>query len=135
MPLPQTALSTTIATLKAKYAAAVSADPAKLKLLLKGKPLADVKTLAELGIKPHDGGEQGGEEGGEVVITVMLMAGATVGGASAETEMKDDDAKVRLLEQDSFWKELGAFLTQKLGAAEVEEDPGKVLTAFRSAWK
>ena len=100
---------------------------------MKGRPLVDVKTLAELGIKPHDGGEQGGEEEeeSEVVITVMLMAGATVGGASAE----DVNAKVRLLEQDSFWKELGAFLTQKLGGAEVEEDPGKVLAAFRSAWK
>ena len=131
MLLPQTALSTTIATLKAKYAAAVSTDPAKLKLLLKGRPLVDVKTLAELGIKPRDGGEQGGEEEDEVVITVMLMAGATVGGASAE----DASAKVRLLEQDAFWKELGAFLAQKLGGAEVEEDPGKVLAAFRSAWK
>jgi len=78
-------------------------------------------------------GKAGWRRGGcEVVITVMLMAGATVGGTGAEDAA---NAKARLLEHDSFWKELGAFLTQKLGGAEVEEDPGKVLAAFRSAWK
>ena len=93
-----------------------------MKLLLKGKPLADVKTLGELGLK----------EGEEATVTAMLMGSAA---ASSDVEMKEAPAKTKALAEDAFWKELGAFLEKRLGGADIEEDPKEVLKAFRGAWK
>lgn len=128
LTLAGTSLSTTVATLKAKYCASLpgSADPSKLKLLLKGKPLSDVKTLSELGFA----------DGEEATITAMLMAG---GGASAAptpvaSPPPAEKECVRLLEQEAFWKDLEKWLQVRLGKKEVEEDPKEVLAAFRKAW-
>jgi hypothetical protein len=128
LPLPSTPLSTTVATLKTKYAASINVpDYSKLKLLLKGKPLSDLKTLGELGFKAD----------GDGTITVMLMGGLSPAApgspVTVEAEMKE--AKTKLLAGDTFWKDLKDFLEQRLRKEEVEEDPEKVFDAFRRAWK
>jgi len=105
-----------------------------VKLLLKAKPLSDVKTLSELGFA----------DGDEVTITTMLMPGKASAApepvafppppaTAPEVEMKD--VKTRVLAGEGFWKELSVFLQERLGKEGVAEDPEKVLAAFRAAWK
>ncbi|KAF8543435.1 hypothetical protein BDD12DRAFT_212398 [Trichophaea hybrida] len=130
LTLPSVALSTTVTTLKHKYAASMNADPARVKLLLKSKPLSDVKTLSELGFA----------DGDEVTITTMLMPGKAGDAAppppsAAAPEVEMNDVKTRVLAGEGFWKELGVFLQERLGKEEVVEDPEKVLAVFRAAWK
>jgi hypothetical protein len=129
LSLPSIPLSTTVASLKQKYLATLPAgtDPAKLKLLLKGKPVSDVKTLAELGFK----------DGEEATITIMFMGPLPAPSAPSsppvpEVEMKDSKAKA--LAQEEFWEALKVFLEEKLGSEDVEEDPKKVLAVFKAAW-
>ncbi|KAF8245944.1 hypothetical protein K440DRAFT_645482 [Wilcoxina mikolae CBS 423.85] len=131
LTLPSVALSTTVTTLKHNYAASVNVDPTRVKLLLKSKPLSDVKTLSELGFV----------DGDEVSITTMLMPGKageavpTPPPPAAVPEVEMKDVKTQVLAEEGFWKELGIFLQERLGKEEVAEDPEKVLAAFRAAWK
>jgi hypothetical protein len=96
-----------------------------MKLLLKAKPLADVKTIGELGL------------GDGAVITVMLMAGGAGASPSIPAEgekVEEEKTKVKALGQAQFWEELKSFLEERLGE-ETEEQPEEVLRAFRKAWK
>ncbi|KAA8894064.1 hypothetical protein FN846DRAFT_454768 [Sphaerosporella brunnea] len=135
LSLPSIPLSTTVASLKQKYLATLPAgtDTSKLKLLLKGKPVSDVKTLSELGFK----------DGEDVTITVMLMGGAAAAAPPAssssppvpEVDMKEPPNKTKALSQEAFWEDLKVFLEETLGREDVEEDPKKVLQVFRAAWR
>ncbi|CCX13892.1 Similar to hypothetical protein [Botryotinia fuckeliana]; acc. no. CCD55490 [Pyronema omphalodes CBS 100304] len=128
---PQTipaSTSSTIATLKKQYSQATSIDISRIKLLLKAKPLADVKTIGELGLA--DG----------AVITVMLMAGGAGAAASGAEGAAEAEAAVgagekeKALKGEKFWGELKEFLESRLGEG-TEEQPEEVLKAFRKAWK
>lgn len=96
--------------------------------MLKAKPLADVKTIGELGLA--DG----------AVITVMLMAGGAGAAASGAEGAAEAEAAVgagekeKALKGEKFWGELKEFLESRLGEG-TEEQPEEVLKAFRKAWK
>lgn len=122
--LPDTALATTVTSLKREYAASLGVDVGRLKLLLKGRPLADVKTLGELGFV----------DGAEGVVTAMLMAGAPAKEVEVkEVETAEAPKLVKALADEKFWEGLGGWLAKRLEGAE--EDPKAVLEKFRGAWK
>ncbi|KAH8151302.1 uncharacterized protein LAJ45_04504 [Morchella importuna] len=129
--IPSTPLSSTILTLKHNLSKATGLPIDKLKLLLKGKVLTDLKTLEELGIV----------DGVDVGFTVMVMGGASPA-PSAPPEDKglvdpgEDKGAVKksALGEEKFWQDLGAFLKERLGSSEVLEEPEHVLETFRVAW-
>jgi hypothetical protein len=111
-------------------------DLAKLKVLLKGKPVSEVKTLSELGFKDSD----------EVTITIMLMGGTAAAAPSPAAsssippsppmqEVEMADSKMKALAKEDFWEALKVFLEGELGREDVEEDPKKVLQVFKEAWR
>ncbi|KAI5815489.1 hypothetical protein BZA77DRAFT_315934 [Pyronema omphalodes] len=139
--------NTTISSLKKQYSKSINIDISRLKLLLKAKPLSDVKTIAELGLV--DG----------AVVTVMLMAGggaapgtgaaaaaaaaagdvAAAAGDGSKVEEKEEKEekeqnKKKVLSQTEFWDDLKKFLEDKLSSDALEQ-PEEVLSAFRKAWK
>lgn len=126
LSLPSTPISTSVATLKTKYASSISSEASRLKLLCKGKPILDVKTLSELGFKHGD----------DVMITVMVMGGRSASApiASPQSEPKKLSTKA-LTDGCQFWADLSNFLENKLGGADTEEDPKKVFDVFVNAWK
>lgn len=121
-------------TLKHSLSTATKIPIDKLKLLLKGKVLTDLKTLQELGI----------EEGSDVGLSVMAMGGATPAvsvGAEGGVKAGEEDllgeevttTKKSVLKDEKFWEELRAFLKERLGSGS-EEDPGQVLATFKDSW-
>ncbi|KAI5798896.1 hypothetical protein EDC01DRAFT_22165 [Geopyxis carbonaria] len=119
LTLPSMPLSTNILALKMKYSGAANTSTAKIKLLLKGKPLSDEKTLKDLGV----------EAGADAVLTVMIMGGVASPPPPPEVQ------KVAALQGEDFWVDLKKFLDGKLGADGVKENPEEVLQAFRKAWR
>lgn len=124
LPLTATPLSTTILTLKAKYSEAVKHPVEKLRVIVKGKPLADVKTLQELGYK----------DGDKIDLMVMVMGGGAGTPAVPSPVASPAPPKAKLLQEETFWEELGGFLKQRCESANADEDPEKVLKTFRAAW-
>lgn len=141
--IPGTPLASTILTLKHSLSTATKIPIDKIKLLLKGKVLTDLKTLQELGI----------EDGADVSVSVMVMGGAVpisptmpeekVGlnvAPEKDVNMEEGDllgeevvTKKSVLKDQNFWKELQLFLEERLGSESVEE-PDVVLAAFKDAW-
>lgn len=95
--------------------------------MLKGKPLADTKTLSELGLKANE----------DAVITVMIMGGGAGSPTTAPTSPSPEKmaAKVKVLDGGAFWSDLRGFLKERLGNEEFEEDPEEVLETFKRAWQ
>lgn len=136
-PLPGTPLSSTILTLKHSLSTETKIPIDKLKLLLKGKVLSDLKTLQELGAEP----------GSDVNVSVMVMGGATPvvspGPATPAEEKKEEVEedllgeevviKKSVLKDEKFWGELAEFLKGRLGST-AEEKPEDILQVFKEAW-
>jgi hypothetical protein len=126
--LSSIALSTPVLSLKAQYSTSTSTPVEKLKLLLKGKPLADTKTLSDLGLKA----------GEDAVITVMIMGGASTPVAASPSPgspAPEEKVRAKVLEGEAFWGDLKGFLVERLGKEDLEEDPEVVLETFRNAWQ
>ncbi|KAL7276190.1 hypothetical protein RUND412_000841 [Rhizina undulata] len=130
--LPETPLTTTVSTLKLRLSTETKFPIEKLKLLIKGKVLGDLKTLEDVGIKA----------GEDVTVNVMVMGGTSAAASPAasppmpqEEEVKEVvEEKRKVLAEDSFWQELRGFLNDKLGENS-HESPEAVLGVFQNAWK
>ncbi|EME43005.1 hypothetical protein DOTSEDRAFT_53942 [Dothistroma septosporum NZE10] len=156
--LPSIALDTTIHDLKTQYASKTSIPQDKIKVLYNKKPVADLKTLKDIGIE------------GDAELSLMIMGGG--GGtpraqspavtaekervpvpdmkadsmdvdektsapesekATAEAEEKKEaQGAAAILKTDEFWADLGGFLSQRLRDDEVA---ARLLTVFKSASK
>ncbi|KAG0137573.1 hypothetical protein HOY82DRAFT_649346 [Tuber indicum] len=112
--LPATPLSTSIISLKHQLSTAGKIPIEKIKLLLKGRVLGDLKTLEEVGVKA-------GEE--EVVVSVMIMGG---GGGGGEEEGAGEGVVV----DEVFWGDLKKWLDGRVGGQLAEE----MLAVFTRAW-
>ncbi|RPA91376.1 hypothetical protein L873DRAFT_314521 [Choiromyces venosus 120613-1] len=116
--LPATPLSTTIISLKHQLSTAAKIPIDKIKLLLKGKVLGDLKTLEEVGVKA-------GEE--EVVVSVMVMGGGKEEGKKGE-EGKEEGGQAVV--DEAFWGDLKGWLDSRVGKELAVEMVG----VFRGGW-
>ncbi|CUS10505.1 unnamed protein product [Tuber aestivum] len=129
-PLPATPLSTSIITLKHQLSTASKIPIEKIKLLLKGRVLSDLKTLEGVGVKAGEG---------EVVISVMVMGGG------GEKEKEGDEEKEKegeeekeekggggegIVVDEAFWVDLRGWLDGRVGGQLAEE----MLGVFRRGW-
>ncbi|TGZ83579.1 hypothetical protein EX30DRAFT_338205 [Ascodesmis nigricans] len=148
LKLPTATLSSTILTLKAAYSKHTGLDTSRLRLLLKGKPVTDVKTLGELELGDSTDSDP-------VVLSVMVMGKIdpeelkrnkeamakkeaetlkSVPATAPEKTAEDGhvDKKRKVLQDEAFWGELKGFLDGKLKGEE--EDAAEVIKVFREAW-
>ncbi|KAG0633899.1 cell-cycle control medial ring component-domain-containing protein [Tuber brumale] len=115
--LPTTPLSMSIISLKHQLSMVSKVPIERIKLLLKGRVLGDLKTLEEVGIKA-------GEE--EVVVSIMVMGG---GGGGVEEE-EEEEGKGAVVVDEVFWGDLRKWLDGRVGGQLTEE----MVTVFRRAW-
>ena len=97
----------------------------KIKLLLKGRVLGDLKTLEGVGVKA-------GEE--EVVVSVMVMGGG--GGGEKEEERgkeeggEEEEEGKGVVVDEAFWGDLRGWLDKRVGGRLAEDMVG----VFREGW-
>lgn len=98
----------------------------KIKLLLKGRVLGDLKTLEGVGVKA-------GEE--EVVVSVMVMGGGGGGekeerGKGKEGEEEQGEEGKGVVVDEAFWGDLREWLDRRVGGQLAEDMVG----VFREGW-
>lgn len=98
----------------------------KIKLLLKGRVLGDLKTLEGVGVKA-------GEE--EVVVSVMVMGGGGGGGGGekeerAKEEGGEEEEGKGVVVDEAFWGDLRGWLDKRVGGQLAEDMVG----VFREGW-
>ena len=96
----------------------------KIKLLLKGRVLGDLKTLEGVGVKA-------GEE--EVVVSVMVMGGGGGGGGEKEERGKEEEREEEgkeVVVDEAFWGDLRGWLDKRVGGQLAEDMVG----VFREGW-
>ncbi|KAI9825226.1 MAG: hypothetical protein M1832_001260 [Thelocarpon impressellum] len=99
----------------------------KVRLLLNKKPCPDSKTIKEL---VPDG--QGVVEFGIMVVGGAATVAAAAAPAAKEAPAAQGPSGAALLETDTFWDDLQAYLMQRL---KDEGEGREALRVFKEAWK
>ncbi|QIW98645.1 hypothetical protein AMS68_004163 [Peltaster fructicola] len=134
--LSKITLDESIHDIKTKYSAKISLPVDKIKLLLNKKPAADLKTLKDLGIDASSAAPTPATQIDTASADKMEVDSEAPHPGSEKAQVQAEEEATApsgpgALHTVDFWKDLEAFLTQRL---RDEKEAQRLAGLFKSAW-